>query len=72
MTLVLKLDQRGVQRPVVNQQGLPTDLLDAARNPIPVLRAHSLERPQDHEREGALPDVLPLGHLRLSLVDHFE
>src|SRR5580704_19447506 len=44
---------------------MPTRLLDAPGDPVPVLRAHRLECLQDHQGQRALPDVCLVAHISL-------
>src|SRR5262249_31918861 len=57
VSLLLKLQQRWVERAVVHNQLRPAGLLDAARNAVPVQRAKHIQCPQHHQRERTLPDI---------------
>src|SRR4030095_15087865 len=60
--LLLQFQQDGIQGAVVDGEQVLADLLDALRDAVAVLRPGRLERPQDHERQGALPDFTFLTH----------
>ena len=42
---------------LVQFEGVFTDLLDAPRDPVPVLRTHAVEDLEHHQIEGPLKDV---------------
>jgi hypothetical protein len=42
---------------MVNGQQIATGLLDAARDAIPMLGSHGIERLEDHKGQCALPDL---------------
>jgi len=42
---LLQAHQRRIYRPLIQQDSVAADLLDAARNPVTVEGAHGLERP---------------------------
>src|SRR5262249_31308075 len=54
---LLELDERGVERAVIDQHAVAADLLDAARDTVPVLRTHCLESLEHHQGERTLPNV---------------
>src|SRR5688572_15092893 len=51
--------QRRVDSPLVQLQGVLADLLDTARNAVPVQRPHGAEGLQHHQVEGALQYLSP-------------
>src|SRR5206468_1934907 len=62
VALLLELEERGIERSVVDGEQLPARLLDAPRDAVPMLRTHRFERLQHHQGEGALPDVVLFTH----------
>ena len=65
---LLQLEQRGVERAVVEREAVLARLLDAARDAVAVQRPEHLEGLEDHQGEGALlhvqlvrPCVGPMG-----------
>src|SRR5208283_376598 len=62
VALLFELQQRGVERAVVNEQAVAAGLLDAAGDAVAVERAEKLDGFQDHEGQGALPDVGFVAH----------
>ena len=62
IAFLLELEQRRIERAVIEQQPIAAGLLDPAGNAVAVLRPHRLEGLQDHERERALPDVGLVSH----------
>src|ERR1700678_3500109 len=59
---LLKLEQRGIERAVVQLQQVAAGLLDTPRQPIAVLRTHGFKRAQDHKTESSLPNVRFVAH----------
>ena len=54
---LFQLEEDRVERAVVDGQQVLAGLLDSARDAIPVLRAHGIERFEDHQTpSSALPD----------------
>src|SRR5215469_10541142 len=53
---LLELEQRGIERAVVDGERVAGDLLDAAGDAVSVQRAHGLQRFEHHESERTLPD----------------
>src|SRR5205807_4888953 len=64
VALLLQLQQCRVERAVVHREELAARLLDAARDAVSVQRAEGFERFEDHQGEGALPDVGLVAHAR--------
>src|SRR5262249_28227441 len=62
--LLLELEQRGIERAVVDGKKIPTGLLDSACNAIPVQRAHAFQGFENHQSQCALPDVFAFAHDR--------
>ena len=62
VALLLQLQERRVERAVVDQEPLAARLLDAPGDAVPVSRPQGLERFQNHQGERALPDVLFITH----------
>jgi hypothetical protein len=62
VALLLELEERRVERAVIDCDRLTADLLDAAGDAVPVLRPHGLEGFQDHQGERALADIGSIGH----------
>ena len=58
--------ERRVDGSFVQFQDVVADLLDAAGDPVAVLRPHALEGLQHHQIEGALQDVRLRGQRRPS------
>src|SRR5260370_16218665 len=54
---VLQPEQRGVDGPLVQHDGVPADLLDAPRDAVSVLRSHRGERLQDHQVQRPLQEI---------------
>src|SRR5690348_1298891 len=50
-------DERGVNRSLIETQGVFADLLDSPRNAVAVKRAHSLESLENHQIQGALQNI---------------
>jgi len=59
---MLKLEQKGVERSLVDTQNISADLLDAAGNPVAVLRPQDIQCLQDHQRKRSLQYVRLLFH----------
>src|SRR5215470_17952922 len=60
--LLLKLEQRGIERAVVERESVLAGLLDAARDAVTVEGPETLQRFEDHQGKGALLDFELLGH----------
>ena len=58
---LLQLEQRRIQRALVECELIPADLFDSPRDPIPVQRAQGLQGLDDHQAEGAVEDVALVG-----------
>ena len=54
---MLQLQQQGVKRALVDSQNISADLLDAAGNPVAVLRPQGIQCFQDHQRKRSLQYV---------------
>ena len=54
---MLKLEQQGIKRALVDSQNIAADLLDAAGNPVAMLRAQNIEGFEDHQRKRSLQNV---------------
>src|SRR4051812_2026548 len=67
-TFLLELQERRVQRSIVERQAISARLLDPARDAVPVERPHALDGLEHHQRQRALLDVELLVHERLVLV----
>ena len=59
--MLLKLQERGVQRPLVDGELVGADLLDPSGNRVSMERPHRVERLQDHEVKRAVKEVRPVG-----------
>jgi hypothetical protein len=60
--LLLQLEERGVERAVVDGEEAAAGLLDAARDAVAVQRPHRFESLKDHQGERALLDIHLVGH----------
>src|SRR5580765_3889283 len=58
-----ELQERGVQRALVDRELLAADLLDAPRDRVAMQGAHRVQRLEDHEIERAVEDVRPDRHV---------
>src|SRR5439155_26502319 len=54
---LLQADESGIDRPLVEQDGITTSLLNATCETIAVLRSHGREGLKDHEIERPLQQV---------------
>src|SRR6202044_1966265 len=54
---MLKLEQQGIKRALVDRQKVSADLLDAPGDSPAVLRPQDIEGLEDHQRERSLQDV---------------
>src|SRR6202044_1388967 len=54
---MLKLEQQGIKRALVDSQQVSADLLDASGDSPAVLRSQDIECLEDHQRERTLQDV---------------
>ena len=61
--LLLELEERGVQRAVVEREAVLARLLDAARDAVAVKRSEDLEGSENHQGERALLHVQFLRHV---------
>ena len=59
---LLQFQERGVEGTVVEREEVAAGLLDAARNAITVQGSKAFQCFQDHQGEGALPDVCFVAH----------
>ena len=55
--MLLQLQQRGVERPLVDGELVGADLLDPAGDRVAVERPHRVERLEDDEIQRAVQDV---------------
>src|SRR5580698_747005 len=60
--LLFELQQRRVERAVVQLQQVSAGLLNAPRQPVTVLRTHGFKRAQHHQRQSSLPYVGLVAH----------
>src|SRR5688500_4664834 len=61
---LLELEQRGVERPVVERETIPARLLDPSGDAVAVQRPEDVEGGQDHQGERALLHVEFVRHGR--------
>ena len=54
---MLKLEQQGIERALVESQKVSADLLDASGNALAMLRSQNIECFEDHQRERSLQNV---------------
>jgi hypothetical protein len=64
---MLKLQQQGIERALVESQKVSADLLNAPCNAVAVLRAQHIESFQHHERKRSLQNVRLFLHERANL-----
>src|SRR5208337_615229 len=57
VAFLLEFEEGGVEGAVIDGEEVAAGLLDAAGDAIAVERAESLQSLQDHQGQGALPDV---------------
>src|ERR1700739_33393 len=62
VTLLLQLEQRRIQRAVVELEQVATGLLDAPGEAVAMLGAHGFERFQNHQGQRALPYIGFVAH----------
>ena len=55
--MLLKLQQRGIQRPLIDGQLIGADVLDPPGNGVSMQRPHRVEGLQDDEIQRAMKDV---------------
>src|SRR5579863_7802036 len=58
---LFQFDEHGIEGPLVYGEEVVADLFYAAGDAVAVLRPEHIEGLEDHQRQGALPDVLLLG-----------
>ena len=56
-TLLLQLQQNGIQRALIDREQISADLLDAPRDPVAVQRPQHIQSLEHHQRQRALPDI---------------
>src|SRR5215208_5886470 len=61
--LLFELEERGVERPVVEREAVLARLLDAARDAVAVKRPEYVEGGENHQGERALLHFQLLGHV---------
>lgn len=54
---LLQLQQQGIKGALVDSQNISADLLDAAGNPVAVLRPQHIKGFQDHQRKRSLQNI---------------
>src|SRR5215472_14853433 len=62
VTLLFQLQESRVKRAVIQRKEVSADLLNAPRQPVPVLRPHGLESAQDHKSQRTLPNIGFVAH----------
>src|SRR4029453_5500912 len=62
--LLLELQQYRIQTPLIHGKKISADLLDAPGDTIAMERSQHIERLEDHQRQGALPNVGLFLHCR--------
>jgi len=60
--ILFQLQQRRIERPVIDTQSIAADLLDPLGEPIPMLRPHGSQRAKHHKRQRAQPDFILVPH----------
>src|SRR5439155_4584119 len=70
--LLLELEQRRVQRAVVEREAVLAGLLDAAGDAVPVKRPEYLEGSENHQGERALLHIQLRRHIRVLWVSHMD
>ncbi len=65
--MLLELQQRGLQRPLIDGELVGADLLDPPGDRISMKRPHRVERLQDHEVKRAVEEVRLVGGHMLGL-----
>src|SRR5450755_1138527 len=63
VSLLLELQQRGIQRPVVHRQQVSAGLLNAPRDPVTMQRPQRFQGLEDHQSQRALPHIHFLAHV---------
>ena len=61
---LLELQERGVQRAVVDAQLMVARLFNPPGDAVSVQRSERLQRLEDHQGQRALPDVGAVSHMR--------
>ena len=54
---LFEFEESRIKRSVVNREKIRARLLNLARNPVAMQRACALQRFQDHQRQGPLPNI---------------
>src|SRR5262249_58704762 len=65
---LLELEQRRIERSLIQLELVAADLLDPPRDPVAVQRPEAIERLEDHQRQRAVEDIGSLARPPLALL----